>query len=84
MYLLGITSSFDNVGRWMIALDWHPDGHPQTGLWKPCVLKCWWVVRWNSGHIIRILGELDIDTVENATDYLLSYRAEKLANESGN
>ncbi len=77
-YLVGITSSFDDPppGRW-IRMKHSPGGHRITGLDRPCVLKCDWVVRFKVSAIIRKMGELEDDEFDRATDWIVSLVEEK-------
>lgn len=80
LWLLGISTKYDPPPRrLMIELPWHPDGHPETGLSRPCVLKCWWAIPWKAQHIKRRLGRLSPELVELAIDYALTAIAEKRA-----
>jgi len=85
LWLLGISTKYSvPVGRLMIELPWSPGGHPATGLSRPCVLKCWWAVRWNANHVIRRLGALPPDIVEQAIEYAITAIQERKAQSKGN
>jgi len=85
LWLLGITSEFSlPLERLTIELPWKVGGHPETGLWKRCVLKCWWFVPWRLENITCRLGKLGPDIVESATDYAITARNEQLARKSAN
>jgi hypothetical protein len=67
-YLVGITTSYQDPppGHWIRMLQF-PGGHPQTGLYRPCVLKCDWVVKFDPRAVIRKMGEMPDDHFEQAT-----------------
>ena len=77
-YLVGITTSFEDPppGRWIRMLH-APGGHPVTGLDRPCVLKCDWVVRFPTAAIIRKKGVLPDDHLKRATDWIVTLVEEK-------
>lgn len=77
-YLVAITTSFDDPppGHW-IRMRHSPGGHSQTGLHKPCVLKCDWVVRFQVPQIIRKIGEMPSDHFELATNQIISLVQQK-------
>lgn len=87
VYLVAISTSFERpLGRLMIELPWAEGGHPDTGLSQPCVLKCFWVVRFDEKNILRRLGRLPSEIVSLAIDYVITHveetRSAKGANES--
>jgi len=70
-YLVGITTSYDDPppGHWIRMLV-APGGHPETGLDRPCVLKCDWVVCFKVTAIIRKKGVLPDDQLKQAIDQI--------------
>ena len=59
VHVVGITGSFDEPlpAHW-IKLPYSNGGHVKTGLSKPCVAKCNWVVPVQKIEIIRHVGAL--------------------------
>lgn len=77
LYLIGISTKFDDPpGRLMIECPSDPKGHEQTGLKRRCVLKCWWVTRYNKSQIIDYLGTMPSEIAEQAVEYVLTAVAE--------
>ena len=80
LYLVGISTRFDRpIPRLMIELPWEAAGHPDTGLYEPCVLKCAWVVKFNESRILRRVGRMPSDIAEQAVDYAITAAEEKQA-----
>ena len=76
LWLIGISTQFE-PGRLVIELPWSPEGHPVTGLWKRCALRCDWIVPWNVRDIRRRLGIVPSDLAERAVEYVISSVEEK-------
>lgn len=75
LWLIAISTQFDrpNANPYWIECDWATGGHPLTGLDRPCVLKCDWVVRFNRRNLIDFLGEIDQTKATRASDLALEY-----------
>lgn len=69
-YVIGITGSFDTPIPWYwMPMSWEPNGHPVTGLVKPCVLKAEWKVLCKPSDVLHRMGEIDsIEAWELAID----------------
>ncbi len=77
VYLVGITSSFTPGARLQIKLPWALGGHPITGLTMECVIKCNWVVRFNTSQIIRWIGTMPSETALQVEEYVVRDVSEK-------
>ena len=78
IYVVAITSSFDPVEKHLvIPMPWADGGHPLTGLWKPCVMKCWWVVRLKADSVTQRLGVVPAEIAEMAFEYISTAVEEK-------
>jgi hypothetical protein len=76
LWLIAISTVFDrpNTNKYWVECEWAPEGHPLTGLNRPCVLKCDWVVRFNRDKLIDYLGRLDDYTAKRARDLALDFK----------
>lgn len=54
-----------------------PGGHPRTGLYRPCVLKCDWVVKFSTAAIQRRMGEMPNNHFEQATNWIKAFVEQK-------
>lgn len=81
LWVIAISTKFDtpNRNRFWIECDWQDGGHPVTGLSRPCVLKCNWVVAINRRDVIDYLGQIPLDVAERASDLALEYFQERQA-----
>ena len=61
--LVAISSKFSNPppSHW-IRMEWHRARHPVTGLDRPCVAKCDWVVRFPENKIVKTIGVIPTKT----------------------
>ena len=48
-----------------ITLPWHPNKHPTTGLYEPCVAVCSWIVSVHQSNIKTILGPISRQLAES-------------------
>jgi hypothetical protein len=74
IYLVAISTQFDalTIDRNWLPLPFHADGHPETGLKEPCVLKCNWVVSFLASNVIKKIGIMPVDIYERAVDIILA------------
>jgi mRNA-degrading endonuclease toxin of MazEF toxin-antitoxin module len=71
VWVAAISSTYSEPLRdgWK-KLPWAPGGHPRTGLWKDCVLKCDWRATVEKSAIIRKLGAVSTETLEWAIEWI--------------
>ena len=78
LYLLAISTKFTRpLSRFMIEVPFAEGGHPVTGLSRPCVLKCGWVVRFHAKNIRCRIGRIPAKYAELAVEYAISAVEEK-------
>jgi len=78
LYLIGISTQFESPpGRLMVECPWSPGGHPETGLDRPCVLKCWWVVPFHRSQVLQYLGRMPSNVSQRALEYAITAVEEK-------
>jgi len=80
LYLLAISSKFARpIGRLMIEVPWATGGHPVTGLSRPSVLKCGWVVPFHVDKIECRKGNIPSQYADLAVEYAITAIEEKRA-----
>src|SRR5262249_24533091 len=73
LWLLVISSKFTRpIGRFMFEPPWAVGGHPETGLWQECVIKCHWAVPFNQRDITARLGRMPSESAEKAVEYAIT------------
>jgi mRNA-degrading endonuclease toxin of MazEF toxin-antitoxin module len=78
LWLLVISSSFTRpVGRLTFEVPWQEGGHPDTGLWRECVIKCKWAVPFNQRDISARIGRMPSEFAERAVEYAITAAEEK-------
>jgi mRNA-degrading endonuclease toxin of MazEF toxin-antitoxin module len=78
LWLLVISSKFTRpVGRFMFEVPWKEGGHPDTGLWRECVIKCQWAVPFNQRDISARIGRMPSELAEKAVEYAITAAEEK-------
>jgi mRNA-degrading endonuclease toxin of MazEF toxin-antitoxin module len=48
-----------------IELPWDPTGKAKSGLKKPCVVKCRWLVKIKPQEIVSVIGHLSSEKIES-------------------
>lgn len=84
-YFLGISTKFEKpCPRHWIELPHDPNGHPVTGLKRPSVLKCNWDTQMlPTSRIVKKIGIVPTDEFELATDWIVTFKKQKLTNQGG-
>lgn len=76
--VLGITASFDEpIGPLEIRMPWAPGGHAVTGLYKDCVMKCYWIHQIDTRMIVRLMGHAPLGVARDAVDKANTHIMEK-------
>lgn len=79
-WVVGITSEFDEpIPPHWLHLPWHPNGHPETGLYLDSVLKCNWIRRKPVASLGKPIGIMPADIFETATA-IIALRAQQATN----
>lgn len=86
VYVIGISTSFSPpVPAHWIALPFSEEGHPDTGLREPCVLKCDWVVPFRASQLSGPIGKVSQEVYDRATNIILArIEQRKMANQAQN
>jgi mRNA-degrading endonuclease toxin of MazEF toxin-antitoxin module len=59
LYCVAVTSTFSKpLEESAVALPYHPNGHPRTGLKKKCVASCKWLIEIQEANIEKIIGRV--------------------------
>lgn len=83
LWLIAISTQFVlPLGRLMIECPYAPGGHEETGLDKPCVLKCEWIVLFNKQQIIKYLGRMPPEIAKQAVEFAITARNEAQAKQA--
>jgi mRNA-degrading endonuclease toxin of MazEF toxin-antitoxin module len=68
-WVVAISTSIDRpLPANCIELPWQVGGHPVTGLWRQCVLKCHWYTRVPKNQIRTCIGKVPTALLETAVD----------------
>jgi hypothetical protein len=74
LWLLAISTKFETpLNKWWLECPWEKNGHPETGLWLPCVVKCDWYVQFDRNEILRQLGRIPMDLASRAADLAVEH-----------
>lgn len=78
-WVAGITGSFNEPIPWhWLKMPWDINGHPITGLVKPCVLKAEWVVLCSPGDVVNRMGHIATQADwESVKDKIISVQKRK-------
>jgi mRNA-degrading endonuclease toxin of MazEF toxin-antitoxin module len=66
-----------------VKLPWHRSGHPRTGLDRPNVAKCNWVVEIDRSEVVKVLGDAPASRMIDISEALMRRDRQNESDDSG-
>ena len=78
VFVVGISTKFTDPppAHW-IKLPWQRDGRARTGLDKPCVAKCDWLVKVQKSQLVRPMGAVPTSVLKAIIEQVSRLLAQK-------
>jgi hypothetical protein len=78
IYVIAITSTFSEpLPKFSFLLPWDENVRETTGLYKRCIIRCDWIVKFDLARVIGKMGTMLEADRDKATEYVCAFVQER-------